>query len=159
MTTHKNLNALKRRRTDMGDNTEEVSLSNPSVEIEFASSTKAAAYFRDLESPLLRHISDADAVVGCVAWLTNLKILNALASKQAASVIVQKEDFLRPDLGHLKPDWKAELRAHYEAMRPIRAPGHWAAGLARSANVRRLYWLWQSISRGRATMHRAPEAA
>lgn len=50
MTTHKNLNALKRRRTDMGDNTEEVSLSNPSVEIEFASSTKAAAYFRDLES-------------------------------------------------------------------------------------------------------------
>jgi len=112
----------------MGDNTEEVSLSNPSIALAFDADTKAAAYFRDLEGPLLRHISEADAVVGCVAWLTNLRVLRALASKRAASIIVQKEDFLRPDLEPLKPDWKAELQAHYEAISPIRARGHWMAG-------------------------------
>lgn len=128
MTSYANLNTLKRRQTDMGDNTEEVSLSNLSVALEFSDTTKAAAYFRDLEGPLLRHIGEADAVVGCVAWLTNLKVLNALASKQAASIIVQKEDFLRPDLDQLKPDWKTELRTHYEAICPIRSPGHWGAG-------------------------------
>lgn len=128
MTIYENLNRLKRRQTDMGDNTGEISLLNPSVTLKLGVATKAAAYFRDLEVHLLRHIGKADAVVGCVAWLTNLKILNALASKQAASIIVQKEDFLRPDFGQFKPDWKTELRKHYEAIRPIRSPGHCAAG-------------------------------
>lgn len=128
MTSYANLNMLKRCKTDMGDNTEEFFLSNPSVEIEFSSATKAAAYFRDLEGPLLGHIDEADAVVGCVAWLTNLRVLDALASKQAASIIVQKEDFLRPDLEQPKPDWKQELRTHYEAIRPICSPGHLEAG-------------------------------
>jgi len=128
MTHYSNLNTLKRRQTDMGDNTEEVPLSNHSVALELGTGTKAAAYFRDLESPLLRHINEADAVVGCVAWLTNLRVLGALASKRATSIIVQKEDFLRPDLEPLKPNWKTELQAYYEAIRPIPAPGHWMAG-------------------------------
>lgn len=76
----------------------------------------------------MRCIDEADAVVGCVAWLTNLKILSALASKQAASIIVQKEDFLRPDLGESRPDWKVDLRAHYEAICPICSPGHLGVG-------------------------------
>ncbi|WP_454753909.1 hypothetical protein [Cupriavidus necator] len=97
---------------------------DPSLVLELSINTKVAAYFRDLEAPLLRHISEADAVVGCVAWLTNLRVLNALASKRAASIIVQKEEFLRPDLAPLKPDWKTELQAHYEAISPIKAPGH-----------------------------------
>lgn len=128
MSHRQDLNTLKRRQTDMGDNTEDVPLANLSVEVELARSTKSACYFRDLESPLIRHIQSADAVVGCVAWLTSLRVLNALASKQAASVIVQKEDFLRPDLDPLPADWKTELRAYYEALSPIRAPGHWGAG-------------------------------
>jgi hypothetical protein len=128
MTSYANLNTLKRCRTDMGDNTREVSLLNPTVELELGVTTKASAYFRDLEGSLLRHINEADAVVGCVAWLTSLKILSALASKQAASIVVQKEDFLRPDLGQLKSDWKTELRAHYEAINPISSPGHLLAG-------------------------------
>jgi hypothetical protein len=124
MTHYLNLNALKRRFTDMEDNTEEVPLSNHSVALNLSAGTKAAAYFRDLETPLLGHIDDADAVVGCVAWLTNPRILGALALKRAASIIVQKEDFLRPDVGPLKPNWRAELRAYYDALRPIDAPGH-----------------------------------
>lgn len=123
-----NLNNLKRRRTDMGDNNREILLSDLSVEIELKSITKAAAYFRDLETYLLRHIDQAEAVVGCVAWLTNLKILHALSTKQAVSIIVQKEEFLRPDLEPLTPNWKAILRRHYDAIPPIVNPGNLMAG-------------------------------
>jgi hypothetical protein len=69
-------------------------------------------YFRDLESHLIRHIGGADVVVGCVAWLTSLPILRALARKAGVSIVVQKEDWLRPDFG-ARGDWKTELRAHY----------------------------------------------
>lgn len=112
----------------MGDNTEDVPLANFSTALTFEAGVKAEAHFRDLLSPLLRYIEEADAVVGCVAWLTNLQVLSALASKQAASIIVQKEDFLRPDIGPVKAGWKADLQAHYEAIRPIDVPLHLEAG-------------------------------
>ena len=55
-------------------------------------------HFRNIEEELIKQINCADAVVGCVAWLTNKNILNALKKvKYGVSIIVQKEDFLRPD--------------------------------------------------------------
>lgn len=53
-------------------------------------------YFRNLDKILIHHIEQSDAIFGCVAWLTHPDILNALSKKQT-SIIVQKEDFLRPD--------------------------------------------------------------
>jgi hypothetical protein len=56
-------------------------------------------HFRDLEEALIANIRKARVVVGCVAWLTSRPILNALASvPNGVSIVVQKEDFLRPDL-------------------------------------------------------------
>ena len=56
-------------------------------------------YFRDLEESLTNLIESYPVVVGCVAWLTNTNILKSLASREYVSVIIQKEDFLRPDTG------------------------------------------------------------
>lgn len=53
--------------------------------------------FRDLEKHLINKIKQYPVVVGCIAWLTNKRILKALATKEAVSIIIQKEDFLRPD--------------------------------------------------------------
>jgi hypothetical protein len=72
-------------------------------------------YFRNLEDTLVRYIScgRANLVVGCVAWLTNKRILSALAGvKRGVSLVVQKEDFLRPDIDSGK-SWKASLREMY----------------------------------------------
>jgi hypothetical protein len=56
-------------------------------------------HFRDLEEALIANIRKAHVVVGCVAWLTSRPILNALALVPGGvSIVVQKEDFLRPDL-------------------------------------------------------------
>lgn len=84
-------------------------------------SGKVTAYFKDLEAQFVRHVHDADAVMGCMAWLTNKSLLRSLAEPRCGvQIIVQKEDFLRPD----GRDWdvlnhKVELRMAYDRLRPI----------------------------------------
>ena len=74
-----------------------------------------SVYFKNLVDHLVAHTQSADVVVGCVAWLTNPTILKALARKQGVSIIVQKEDFLRPDADHGK-DSNDRLRKLYAAL-------------------------------------------
>lgn len=74
-------------------------------------------YFRDLERHLVSHIKAADFVAGCVAWLTSKPILNALSRvPQGVSIVVQKEDFLRPDV-ESRGGWTATLRKLYDALK------------------------------------------
>lgn len=73
------------------------------------------AFFRDLEARLIEQIEAADYVYGCVAWLTSEPILEALASKRGVQIVVQKEDFLRPD-GKDGSAWARRLRALYDAL-------------------------------------------
>jgi phosphatidylserine/phosphatidylglycerophosphate/cardiolipin synthase-like enzyme len=79
------------------------------------------AYFRNLEDHVVGHIREVDAIVGCVAWLTSPRILDALASvKGGVSIVVQKEEFLRPDLGvHSYDNWREDLRSRYAALRSL----------------------------------------
>jgi hypothetical protein len=78
-------------------------------------------YFRDLEQTVIDHIAKAKVVVGCVAWLTNELILKALARVPGGvSIVVQKEDFLRPDVGicglKMLSGWKMRLSGLYNAL-------------------------------------------
>lgn len=75
--------------------------------------TVVTAHFRNLEQSLTKYIETADAVFGCVAWLTSLPLIRAIASKKNAAIIVQKEDFLRPDID-AKGGWKEELHLGYQ---------------------------------------------
>ena len=54
-------------------------------------------HFRNLKPKLLAHIIEADYVFGCVAWLTDPDILHELSKKRGVCILIQKEDFLRPD--------------------------------------------------------------
>jgi len=54
-------------------------------------------HFRNVVNALVRFIGEADFVIGCVAWLTHPDVLTALAAKKGVSIVVQKEDWLRPD--------------------------------------------------------------
>jgi hypothetical protein len=69
-------------------------------------------YFRDIENRLVSHIKNADAVFGAIAWLTSAPIIDALSQLKNVSIVVQKEDFLRPDIDAQK-DWKRQLRNRY----------------------------------------------
>lgn len=54
------------------------------------------AHFEDIEGRLVEFIHESTAIVGCVAWLTSVPVLRALQGRPV-NLIVQKEDFLRPD--------------------------------------------------------------
>lgn len=74
-------------------------------------------HFRDLEQRIVDHIRHAQVVVGCVAWLTSDVILRALACvPKGVSIVVQKEDFLRPDIS-TKNNWKATLQRMYAGLK------------------------------------------
>lgn len=73
-------------------------------------------YFRDLEQRLCEHVTGAELVVGCVAWLTNDRILSALSGVPGGvAIVVQKEDFLRPD-SHSGGGFARRLRAIYDRL-------------------------------------------
>jgi hypothetical protein len=74
-----------------------------------------SVFFRNLEEELIQLILKAQVVIGCVAWLTNERILQALSKVKGVSIIVQKEDLLRPDIAS---DYRfaEKLRVLYQAL-------------------------------------------
>lgn len=86
-------------------------------------SATMVAYFQHLEEQLIHHIREADAVLGCVAWLTSTPILDALA-KKTVSIVVQKEDFLRPDVDAKDATWRQYLRSKYDALHSVEMRCH-----------------------------------
>ncbi|WP_222436382.1 phospholipase D-like domain-containing protein [Serratia fonticola] len=77
-----------------------------------------SAYFRDIEKRLIEHIESANSVFGAIAWLTNGNILNALSSREHVQVVVQKEDFLRPDRSEKSyEEWKKWLHSCYSKLK------------------------------------------
>lgn len=85
----------------------------PSVGVEGA---RIVVHFDQLQARLIEYIHQADAVVGCVAWLTSETILSALSEKAMVSLLIQKEDFLRPDLENRGSSWKSKLREMYGSL-------------------------------------------
>lgn len=67
--------------------------------IEHSSDGKIEVVFAGLEPRLVYEISQWPVVVGCVAWLSSWPVIEALAARDAVSLLVNKEDFLRPDTG------------------------------------------------------------
>lgn len=92
-------------------------LADPSVSVEAA---RVEAVFRNIPERLIALISQHPVVVGCVAWLTHHGILAALAQCDTVSIVVQKEDFLRPDsddAARCKEGFVRGVRARYDALR------------------------------------------
>lgn len=81
---------------------------------------KVDAIFKDIEPRLIDIIKEFEngAIFGCVAWLTSVPILKALSKCNNVQIIVQKEDFLRPDLYHNKNTrWKMEIQKLYNDLK------------------------------------------
>lgn len=77
-----------------------------------------SVYFKNQIEYLIEHIKKADIVIGCVAWLTNYEVLNALKHvPKGCKIIVQKEDFLRPDDNKNN---KNQLYNIYNSIKPLK---------------------------------------
>lgn len=62
----------------------------------FNNAESIAVVFRDHKRHLIEFISRYDFIVGAVAWFTDEEVIGALRNRYV-SIIVQKEDFLKPD--------------------------------------------------------------
>ena len=71
----------------------------PQSNLPFETVANVKVIFHRQKEEILEYINQYNSVMGCVAWLTDYEILEALATKDFVSIIVQKEDFLRPDSG------------------------------------------------------------
>lgn len=71
--------------------------------------------FRGVRERLVGLIEAHPYVVACVAWVTDPVILRALASRRGVSLVVNAEDFLRPDEGD-GGSYRARLRELYDAI-------------------------------------------
>ena len=81
---------------------------------------KATVIFHRQREQVIRFIEQAAGSMntvcfGAVAWLTDLEILEAM-SKLPTVMLVQKEDFLRPDTGNDQPGWEQQLRSAYDRL-------------------------------------------
>jgi PLD-like domain len=71
-------------------------------------------YFDHLPERMANFIVGAGVIRGCIAWLTHPLVLKALANVPDVQLVVQKEDFLRPDPGGFVT--ARELRSAYESL-------------------------------------------
>jgi hypothetical protein len=94
----------------------------------------ASCYFKQLDFWLTKHIREADYVFGCVAWLTEAGILFELAKKRGVCLLVQKEDFLRPDSGQTKTSAVNHVRAKYATLHGVYRPNFHGLGRGLSSN-------------------------
>jgi len=82
--------------------------------------TKVRVFFQSWKQELLKLIEEHDHVYGCVAYLTDIDILKALSKKQSVQILIQHEDFLRPDgkltKKHLQKAYDNLPRADWHAM-------------------------------------------
>lgn len=66
---------------------------------------------------LIENIRKADVVLGCIAWLTDYDVLRELSNKDSV-IVVQKEDFLRPDIDSgIKKNFNERLNNAYKKLK------------------------------------------
>ena len=86
-----------------------------------AATAHVTVMFRNHEKELMTILEEerkkGSACFGAIAWMTNHDILRKMAELPTA-IIVQKEDFLRPDTDKPSPDWKKQIRDAYVALTP-----------------------------------------
>lgn len=78
-------------------------------------SGEVSVYFSNMEKNLVRLISKYRAAVGCVAWLTSEGVLKAMSDLERVSIVIQKEDFMRPDSNSFS---NAKIKELYESLPP-----------------------------------------
>lgn len=82
-------------------------------------SRNVTVYFRNLKKELIEKIRSYDMVLGAVAWVTDYEILDEL-SKKKTLLVIQKEDFLRPDMkSRLNEKDKLILKKLYSSFKPF----------------------------------------
>jgi hypothetical protein len=75
-------------------------------------SVNVSIFFKDIKSTIIKILDSHDAIVGCIAWLTDFDILDHM-SKKSLGIVVQKERYIRYEYNI--SEWRLHLRHKYDA--------------------------------------------
>lgn len=118
--------ATKTRKTITTTVVKNLNLNSPTtttpVTTRCGGAAAAQCVFRNCLDRLIECIDNAHGVVGCVAWMTHPKILEALKKKAFVSIIVQKEPYLRTGYRGVRSKWYKEIRDSYVELPPPPTP-------------------------------------
>ena len=70
-------------------------------------------YFEKLEEHLIGYIEKSPYVIGCVAWLTNKNIIEALENIKGVKIIINKEEYLNSNMKIGRKFYYKCLRGRY----------------------------------------------
>jgi phosphatidylserine/phosphatidylglycerophosphate/cardiolipin synthase-like enzyme len=73
-------------------------------------------HFENIESVVIEYINSASYVIGCIAWLTNMNVIDALTRLKGVKIIVNKEEYLHPDMNGGQKYWHSKLRHKYNSI-------------------------------------------
>jgi hypothetical protein len=90
--------------------------------LEVSTLAKCKVIFRNHQTKLLEFIDRHDTLLGAVAWFTDRKLIGALSNKRVG-IIVQKEDFLRPDSKSSKKALKTAYASVPDRLTRYEIPG------------------------------------
>lgn len=79
------------------------------------------AYFISIEKHIIAYIKNATYIVGCLAWLTNMNILDTLKMKAGVKIIVNKEAYLNPELDVYHNTFHEIVRTKYNELPDLTA--------------------------------------
>jgi phosphatidylserine/phosphatidylglycerophosphate/cardiolipin synthase-like enzyme len=86
--------------------------------IEFHEIRNMEIFFDNITEKLIEVINKSDYAVGCIAWVTNIEIINALSHLKGVKIVVNKEEYLRED-----SPFAIRLREAYSSCKDIRTSG------------------------------------
>jgi hypothetical protein len=97
--------------------------------IQSGRNAKLTAHFNHLETRLIEyiHANNVTFVVGCVAWITNFRILEALSAKAGCLFVVQSEEFggssgqsdESESRASYTSNYKTRLKKAYDDIKPL----------------------------------------
>ncbi|MBI1227462.1 MAG: hypothetical protein GC192_19680 [Bacteroidetes bacterium] len=120
------MNDLNNKKVWNEDQGQHVSLNRANYKLYNPEFELVEVYFKEVENEIVKKIQEYEdgAIVGCVAWLTSERILTALSKVSNVQIIVQKEDFLRPDINeNTNSAWKRKIQKLYKSINTGFFPG------------------------------------
>lgn len=94
-------------------------------------------YFKDIREVLLQHLSKCSYVVGCIAWITDFGVIDAISKLKGATIIVQAESMFKIKT---REGFKTNLKRRYQQIKQF----PWAT-FAKAAHLPHFQKLWTEM--------------
>lgn len=96
-----------------------------------------AVHFKNIREVLFYHLAHCSYVIGCVAWITDFSVINAMSQLKGATLIVQAESMFKIKT---RDSFKTNLKRKYQTIKQF----PWAT-FAKATRMPHFQSLWEEM--------------